>query len=68
MSIPKMPKGYEMVCPDGKVRSYPGNYGDVASEARCYTRERNCCVEKGDPKEWAKPPCPQGKHTVRGER
>lgn len=61
--------GWETVCPDGRVRSFPGhNRGDVASESAWFTKHRDCKWEKGDPKAWREPPCPQGKHTTRRVR
>lgn len=61
--------GYEIVCPDGKVRNYPAhNRGDAASEARGLTEHRDCRRERREPKAWGSPPCPQGKHTVRAVR
>lgn len=58
--------GYEIVCPDGRVRHYPyHNEGDAESDARTYTRKQHCRVEPDDPRGWGDPPCPQGEHTTR---
>jgi hypothetical protein len=64
----KMPKSYEIVCPDGKVRSYPHiNKGDADSDARYHSHGAHVMYHD-DPAAWRKSPCPQGKHTVRKER
>ena len=58
--------GYEIVCPDGRVRHFPfHNEGDAKSDAEHYSRERDCQAGLRSPAEWSKPPCPQGEHTVR---
>ncbi len=57
--------GYEIVCPDGRVRHYPyHNEGDADCDARVHS-ERVCRTFHDDPPEWNDPPCPQGNHTVR---
>lgn len=60
--------GYEIVCPDGRVRHFPyHNEGDATCDAECYTERRNCgeFAGPGCPPEWSDPPCPQGEHTAR---
>lgn len=58
--------GYEIVCPDGRVRHFPfHNEGDAASDARHYSRELDCKTGPRSPAEWRRPPCPQGRHSVR---
>lgn len=65
--------GYEIVCPDGRVRHYPyHNKGDALSTARtvsdpAWHGERGACriAPNPSPLEESQPPCPGGKHTVR---
>jgi hypothetical protein len=65
----KYPKGYEIVCPDGKVRNHPYiNRGDAEGDARDETRHHCMKPYRGQPKAWLAPPCPQGKHTIRRQR
>lgn len=58
--------GYEVVCPDGRVRDYPyHNLGDAESTARLAT-ERQCRLyPEPSPLELSCPPCPEGLHVVR---
>lgn len=60
-------KGWEVVCPDGRVRGYPYiNYGDAESAARIKTERGKCRLyPKPSPIELSQPPCPLGEHTVR---
>ena len=62
-------RGWVVVCPDGKVRSYPAhNRADAVSEAKALTACRDCRQERREPKQWGNPPCPQGSHTVRRQK
>lgn len=58
--------GWEVVCPDGKVRGYPfHNEGDAESWARLKT-ERQCLLyPKPSPHDLEEPRCPEGHHTYR---
>jgi len=59
-------KGWEVVCPDGRVRSYPfHNFGDADLEARMKTQRRCQLYPKQSDLEASQPPCPGGKHTTR---
>lgn len=63
--------GYEIVCPDGRVRRYPyHNQGDALSDAKHVTH-RGCLrmggvFETPSELETSLPDCPGGEHTVRG--
>ena len=60
-------EGWEVVCPDGRVRHYPfHNEGDARGEAR-HATSRRCHSPKLDLSEieLAQPPCPEGTHVVR---
>ncbi len=58
--------GWEVVCPDGRVRDYPyHNEGDAESMARAMTKRQCRIWKEADPIELSQPPCPEGKHTVR---
>lgn len=58
--------GWEVVCPDGRVRHYPfHNFGDAESMARL-AKERRCRLyPEPSPIELSQPPCPEGEHVVR---
>lgn len=59
--------GWEIVCPDDRVRHYPyHNYDDAKCDAKIYS-ERQCAdyFEEPSPLELAQPKCPEGIHTVR---
>ncbi len=58
--------GWEVVCPDGRVRHYPYfNEGDARCDADVLAR-RGCEI---DPDWWEKlPACPGGDHAVRTRR
>lgn len=59
-------QGWEVVCPDGRVRSYPyHNFGDAESDAQLRTEERCSLWPEPSPIELSQPPCPEGKHEVR---
>lgn len=63
------PKGYEIICPDGKVRTYPYvNRDDAEGDADDCSRHHSMKAFRGRPAAWSKPPCPQGKHTVRRQK
>lgn len=65
----KYPGGYEIVCPDGKVRNYPYiNRDDAEGDARGDSYHHSMKAFRGRPAAWSKPCCPQGKHTVRRQR
>lgn len=58
--------GWEVVCPDGRVRSYPyHNYDDAESMARLATRRQCRLWPEPSPIELEQPACPEGVHTVR---
>lgn len=58
--------GYEVVCPDGRVRHYPfHNRGDAESTARLAGKRRCRLWPDPSPLELSQPPCPEGEHTVR---
>ena len=58
-------QGYEVVCPDGRIRHMPyHNEGDARCDASVNT-ERGHRYSPGNPPEWYDPPCPGGKHVVR---
>lgn len=59
--------GWEVVCPDGRMRHYPfHNEGDAASEARRATA-KSCHHPrlKQSTLELSQPPCPEGEHVAR---
>lgn len=63
----KREDGYEIVCPDGRVRHYPyTNEDDARADARIYTRKRCRLYPEPSPLELAQPPCTGGEHAVRG--
>jgi hypothetical protein len=57
--------GWEIVCPDGRVRHYPFHNLDDAEDAAGH------CAKRCDPYKipsdlmTSQPPCPHGTHTVR---
>jgi len=57
--------GWEIVCPDGRVRRYPFHNLDDAEDAAEHCAER--CDPFKVPSELmtSQPPCPHGTHTVR---
>ena len=58
--------GWEVVCPDGRVRHPPyHNHGDAEADAAIYTRV-GCIGRSKRPSRLAarQPPCPEGAHTV----
>lgn len=58
--------GYEVVCPDGRVRDYPyHNLGDAESTARLATKRQCRLYPEPSPLELSQPPCPEGEHVVR---
>ena len=64
--------GWEVVCPDGRVRHLPyHNLGDARSHARFASRpdwfaKRGCrLASRPGELERAQPPCPGGEHSVR---
>jgi len=63
--------GFQIVCPDGRVRRYPyHSHGDAKSDAEHVT-QRGCLrmggvFETPSELEASQPPCPGGEHTVRG--
>ena len=61
-----MTSGWEIVCPDGRVRSYPyHNFGDAEFDAQLRTEERCQLWPEPSPIALSQPPCPEGEHTVR---
>lgn len=58
--------GWEIVCPDGRVRHYPfHNHGDAACDAESYSDEGCGVGYPLSPLERAQPSCPGGNHDVR---
>jgi len=65
--------GWEVVCPDGRVRGYPyHNHGDAKAHAQkssdpiWFAKRRSCrLAPEPSPIETSQPPCPGGKHHVR---
>ena len=65
--------GWEVVCPDDRVRALPyHSYGDAESHARLgsdparFARRGSCrLAPKPSRLELEQPPCPGGKHVVR---
>lgn len=64
--------GYEVVCPDGRVRTYPyHNQGDAESHVKivndpAWFAERACRLAPNPSKyELSKGPCPGGQHVAR---
>lgn len=52
-------QGYEVVCPDGRIRHMPyHNEGDARCDAGVNT-ERGHRYSPGNPPEWYDPPCPR---------
>ena len=57
--------GWEVRCPDDRVRHYPfHNLGDAESTARLASKRRCRLWPKPSPLELDQPPCPEGEHTV----
>ncbi len=58
-------RGYEIVCPDAKVRHYPyTNLGDAEAMASRATRKSCRIWPNPSPLELSLPPCPGGEHKV----
>ena len=58
--------GWEVVCPDGRVRHYPfHNHGDAESTAQLATQRRCRLWPEPSDLETSQLPCPEGKHEVR---
>ena len=65
--------GWEVVCPDGRIRAMPyHNYGDAESHARLgsdparFARRGNCRLAPNPSQlDQGQPPCPGGVHVVR---
>lgn len=64
--------GWEIVCPDGRVRHYPyHNHGDAQSHAEFasdpkWFAKRGCRLgPESDELELSQPPCPGGDHVAR---
>lgn len=64
MTEPPLCSGYEVVCPDGRVRHYH-NLGDAEGDARIYSERKCQAWPKPSRLELSQPPCPEGEHTVR---
>lgn len=63
----EMCAGWEVVCPDGKVRHFPyHNYGDATCDAEVYS-SKGCRGNSLRPSvlQRREGPCPEGIHTVR---
>ncbi len=64
-------RGWEVLCPDGRIRQYPfANEDDAEGEAELCSRplrEGERCDQWATPGELvtSQPPCPGGKHTIR---
>lgn len=57
--------GWEIVCPDGRVRHYPfHNFGDAEAMALRFSERRCQLFKEPSPLELRHPPCPEGKHEV----
>ena len=58
--------GWEIVCPDGRVRHYPF-HGKGDADADAEEMLSRCCQVWKQPSELkiSQPPCPEGRHTVR---
>lgn len=58
--------GWEIVCPDGRVRDYPYHNHDDAEDMAHHMSARRCRLyPKPSPIELSQPPCPEGLHTIR---
>lgn len=59
--------GYEVVCPDGRVRHYPyHNKGDADCDCGLMNEQQKCSFyPKPGRLERSQPPCPLGEHFVR---
>lgn len=58
--------GWEIVCPDGRVRSYPFHNEDDATGMALYKEQHRCrCWPEASRLELSLPPCPEGRHRVR---
>ena len=58
--------GWEIVCPDGKVRHYPfHDEDDAKAEAMLASSQRCRLWSAPSDLETSQPPCPEGEHTVR---
>ena len=63
----KLEIGWEIACPDGRIRHFPyHNEGDALCDAEVYS-ERGCRAGGGAPTalEQRYPACPEGEHVVR---
>jgi hypothetical protein len=59
-------EGFEVVCPDGRVRHYPyHNEDDAICDAEVFAEQKCSIYPEPSPLEKRHPPCPEGKHTVR---
>lgn len=59
-------RGYEVVCPDGRVRRYPyHNEGDATCDAEVMSEDPRCRCIPGEKFVLAYGECPQGLHAVR---
>lgn len=62
----KLHEGFEVVCPDGRVRHYPyHNEGDAQCDAEVFTERKCQLYPEPSPLELEQTPCPEGVHTVR---
>lgn len=58
--------GWEIVCPDGRVRGCPYmNHGDAVAMAELKTTTRCQCWPKPSAADLVEPTCPEGVHRVR---